>query len=168
MVKHRLHVCLEFQLHGIIVKLVVEEHVSILSLHVIEPVEYVLHHVGPPVRVLPLLVSVVRHVGGVRPGRGGGVLCRHLSCWWRLPVVGVEVVVLVHVGLGHELVPAPAVDVVAGVHRGGGVAVLLGGVVIAAASTSIVSIRSVVATSIRVTVMMVASMIISFIVTSSI
>ena len=71
-------------------------------------------------------------------------------------------VVLVHVGLGHELVPAPAVDMVAGVDRGRGVAV------IAAASTSIVSIRSVVATSPRVTVLMLASVIISFIVTSDI
>ena len=77
-------------------------------------------------------------------------------------MVGGEVVVLVHVGLGHELVPAPAVDMVAGVARGGGVAV------IAAAGTSIVSVRSVVATSTRVTVLMLASVIISFIVTSDI
>ena len=71
-------------------------------------------------------------------------------------------VVLVHVGLGHELVPAPAVYVVAGVDRGGGVAV------IAAAGTSIVSVRSVVATSSRVTVLMLATVIISFIVTREI
>ena len=77
-------------------------------------------------------------------------------------MVGGEVVVLVHVGLGHELVPAPAVYVVAGVDRGRGVAV------IAAAGTSIVSVRSVPASSTRVTVLMLASVIISFIVTSNI